>query len=370
MSEFPFTIVESFAPYGNNVDLAFIPGGFWTIYATSSPVVSSFPSYVLPGRRRAAGNISTITPTSPTSPNRAAYRPVPGGGGSQTDYICCRYRTEQFSNTSGMGFGIGGGGTTGGESGNRVFIRFNAVGGITVSSNAFSSFELVPAKFHIGIWYFFEMLLTHNSPGADNLKIWVNGELLYDDTPGGNVGTVNRISLWHFGSNATNGPFMFTDIGYANDLSGPELSLLPMRDVCMMYLVPDADTAQANWLVEPNTNDGFEVLDNIPPSTSEYIYTANAGDKSIFDLEQPLADIAAVRCIAHLYRARKDAEAAAEMVGHILYPPSSVDITGSTNVLPVSFDYRMDFSYTNPATGNAWIPAVLDDLQIGYERTL
>lgn len=124
-------------------------------------------------------------------------------------------------------------------------------------------------------------------------------------------------------------------------------------------LLPDGDTAQADWSIV-GAGSGFQVIDDlVPDDDSTYVAAVNAlGQQSDFDIEDTPPDAEIINAVMSYARARKtdagDADLQISMVSS-----GSVD-DGIVHPITTEWTYWQDIFEVDPDTGVPWTPAALD----------
>lgn len=141
-------------------------------------------------------------------------------------------------------------------------------------------------------WQHVEMKLTfHATTGAAEIRVngqtVINASNINTDGAAGGVAAQVRIGL-DTTPGATPTTWYIDDL-FAWDLSGTYNNDF-IGDKKVYVLVPNADTAAADWT--PNSGStGYTQIDEIPPSSSDYIQGTVVGDISEFELTDLPSDV-------------------------------------------------------------------------------
>lgn len=148
---------------------------------------------------------------------------------------------------------------------------------------------------------------------------------------------------------------------YNNDFVG---------DRRVLTLMPNADTAQADWSLSTGV-DGYALIDDVAPDDdSTYIYTGapgSPGPVSEFDLDDLPGGVASISGVVVVNRSRKtDAGIANLQLGVV---SGSSEAIGSDRAITEAYTYYHDVVETDPDTAAPFTPTAVDALKIKIERT-
>jgi len=243
----------------------------------------------------------------------------------------------------------------------RVFISMDATGHFVVKRGA-TVILTGTGVYNNGLYNYVE--LEYNA-GAGTATLRVNNA---QEATGAcaSIGVVSSFRAGRFGNPGLSGSLFLDDI-VVWDGTGVFTNSFP-GDTAVVLLMPNADTAQADWTPTPGP-DGYTALDNIPPDAAQFIEASNVGDVSTFDVAGGPPSVFQVLGIAHQFRAQKTSAGNGEMRGDLITPFGTAP--GANRVL-VNGTYNsfQDIYETDPNTGFPFDPLDLASLQISYERTL
>jgi len=140
-----------------------------------------------------------------------------------------------------------------------------------------------------------------------------------------------------------------------------------MGSVSVIALTPTSDVA-LNWT--PSSGGvGYSLIDESPPVDTGYISAASPPPAAYKAGQSNLpSSVTSVRGLMTLVRARKtDGGDGSVQVG--LISGASTDL-GADHPVSTAFTYYYDFSETDPATTNPWLPAAVDASNLQINRTL
>ena len=128
-----------------------------------------------------------------------------------------------------------------------------------------------------------------------------------------------------------------------------------------------------NWTPEGDT-EGYDILNNVPPSVGEYIY---AEDDPLPDAYQasisPLPDdVSSVKAVVVRYMAAKndggDASVRSQMISD---PEGTADVAnGTARPITIAQTFWTDIFHTDPKTGAPWLPASVNAANVAIDRTV
>lgn len=220
--------------------------------------------------------------------------------------------------------------------------------------------QTAATQFPVNIFTHLEVKVVNNGGTTSTYEVRQNGVTVLSGTFNLTV-NIGRVRLGQKPSGGGNYPQMYYDNFFIWDTTGTTSnSFLGERNV--YTLLPDADTADADWVLSSGT-DGFALLDNIPPSDTDYIESTAIGDTSSFGMTQlPSTDIVVIG-VQTTVRGLKTGTAASTL---------AVGPTGFTgDPIPLVQDASTrgyDIFEVNPATGLAWLPSEVNDLEVQIER--
>jgi len=134
-------------------------------------------------------------------------------------------------------------------------------------------------------------------------------------------------------------------------------------DVCK----PNADTATEQWSRSAGA-DSYALIDEVPPSDADYIYSEANGQQTLVEVEDwDATDKTAVAVVSWL-RAWKD-PASTQQVKQLLKSGATLDTSAAKDLL-TSAGYEYEIYETDPATSAAWTDGGIDGMQIGVESVI
>jgi len=243
----------------------------------------------------------------------------------------------------------------------RVFISMDATGRFVVKRGT-TTILTGTGIYNNGIYNYVE--LEYNA-GAGTATLRVNNAQEATG-PCTNIGVVASFRAGRFANPGITGTLLLDDV-IVWDGTGVMTNSFP-GDTAVVLLMPEADTAAADWTPTP-AGTGFSRIDNIPPDAAQYIEAATVGDVSTFDVAGGPPSVFQVLGVAHQFRAQKTSAGDGNMRGDLITPFGTAP--GANRVL-VNGTYNsfQDIYETDPNTGQPFDPLDLAALQISYERTL
>lgn len=205
----------------------------------------------------------------------------------------------------------------------------------------------------------------------------VNGVHVYEATgldtkhDTSNVAQIGIGNQNFYGSAGTSGvPFYIDDLYIYNFVgdSAVDTDFVPttdgtgkatnyIGDLQVMYLPPNADTAEDDWV--PSTgSDAYAMVDDLTPNDSDYIYSDAAGELTELALTDLPEDITYIRGLMLLGRMSKADSGA----GMIKFGMKSVAATADSAEFPITVEptYWWKFQNTDPDSTVRWTRASLN----------
>lgn len=242
----------------------------------------------------------------------------------------------------------------------------------------------------LGRWYRIE--LDYNdvagtlTPGVSAFKLYVDGTLVSDQM----CTNINGFSRVRMGTTGTGGTLdWYMDDVAVNDTTGTVQNGLPGPGA-IVHLYPDAAGDNNLWSTAVGgtagaANNFTRVNERTPNDATSYNQTVATGTTTIDDFNLQSAASAGigpadiVTLVSVGIRAGSDNTTAASLVtrlksqaaGTVVESAStSINLNGwSTHKAAVPRLYQLN-SYTDPQSGGAWTPALLDTAQIGYRTNV
>jgi len=231
-------------------------------------------------------------------------------------------------------------------------------GGVTLGTSA----VLVTAA----AWNHFEVYaLIANVGGA--VEVRLNGVTILNLTGIDTQETaLNETSQVVYGSVISTLLIFYLDDLFTWDTTGT-LNNTFIGDKKVYLLLPDADTADADWV--PDTGGvGFSRINEVPPADdASYVEASNAGDISQFGLTDLPPEVVSVQGIYVPGRLRKT-DAGVNNVQSAMVSGVSV-ASGVDRPITTAFTYWPDVFEVDPATSAPWTPAAVNASQLRFTRT-
>lgn len=210
-----------------------------------------------------------------------------------------------------------------------------------------------------GEWHLLEMYVKVDNSGAIQTKIDGIADIDYSgDTQPGTSADSYAIRF-NLGGDITTQPTAYIDDitiatgGWIGDVRYGAA------------LVPTADTAIKWW--EPSTGtDNYALLDELPPSDTDYVSSGSPGAKDLYEMADWSGDSSSeIQFIVDWIRARKGT-AGDQQIRSVIKSGSTESSGGSVD-LSVTYYYYGRILATDPDTSAAWEDAGVDALQAGQE---
>lgn len=148
--------------------------------------------------------------------------------------------------------------------------------------------------------------------------------------------------------------------------SAPTNNLI--SDYALTPLLPNADTAQADWTLSGGV-DGYALVDDTMPgmhdSATTSLSSSTAGHKSLFDFENLSVDPSIIYALIVNVEANKSDGGARTMRAYI--DSNGTTANGDTWTIGTDFEVWSHIWYLDPDTGTAWVQATVNALKAGIE---
>lgn len=209
-----------------------------------------------------------------------------------------------------------------------------------------------------GSWHLVELYVSISDTGAIQSKIDGIADIDYSgDTKPGTGTTINGVN---FEQSYLNSHVYF----YIDDITIATGGWI--GDVRYgAALVPTADTAVKWW--EPSTGtDNYALLDELPPSDTDYVSSGSSGAKDLYEMSDWAGDpTSEIQFIVDWIRAKKDV--AGDQQIRSIIKSGATESSGGSIDLGTVYQYYGRILITNPDTAAAWEDAGIDALQAGQE---
>jgi hypothetical protein len=140
-----------------------------------------------------------------------------------------------------------------------------------------------------------------------------------------------------------------------------------LGDRRVLTLFPNADTAQADWSINGDTN-GYQCIDEASPDgDTTYIASSTAGEISEFGLDDLPGGISAVSGVVLVEMARKTEAGVANTQLSVISGASTT--AGADKPMTEIYTYRQDVFEIDPASAAPFTPSEVNALKVKIERT-
>ncbi len=238
-------------------------------------------------------------------------------------------------------------------------LRAEGDGGITLGTSAVGL--IVP-----NVWHYVELQVSRAVAPSGVFKVYVNGTLVLDVT--GDTQESTASGAFHIGAVGTADALHYFDDVYISS----DASALPSvyGDVKIETLLPDGDTAQADWT--PLSGTGFSNIDDALGTNGDgdttYISDTTLNNKSEFDLGNLSETPTTIAAVSHSSRHSKTDSGTIEYTPYI---DSAGTESAGTATAPADGAYGMvsDVYELDPNTAAAWTTSGVNALKSGVEIT-
>jgi hypothetical protein len=207
-------------------------------------------------------------------------------------------------------------------------------------------------------WFCLQVYLNIASNGG-RLIAYVDATQDVDYT--GNTQATTPANVAHLRLGSGIYPVYFDDVA-VNDTTGSINNSWPGRGG--IYAVrPSGAGAYTEWSVS-GASANWDAVDEVPPSTTDYVYTAEAGKIDTYQA----SDLSAAGSIsAARYYAYAQLNEAGEAGIKPIYYINNTAYEGTAIALEPSWRYASEIVQTSPATGNAWTVSEINAMQLGVK---
>lgn len=215
-------------------------------------------------------------------------------------------------------------------------------------------------------WHLIEWRHQMTSTSAGTTELWVDGTRVInvsgDNTGTANVNVASLVLGVIWGATASTTYFAFDDIA-VNDTAGT-INNGRIYDGRVVLLKPTGAGSNTNQ-TRGGTDSGanWSQVDELPPSMTDYVYSATAGTRDTYALQDLPAGAWAVNCCEVLaYGQNNDTN------------PGSLGLTvksgattneGSAQAMATTAQYFRQLYETDPATTAAWSTSAVNALEAG-----
>jgi hypothetical protein len=268
-----------------------------------------------------------------------------------------------------MRHGTGGGGTTNkslfrirSATADLIVIRLNSTGTglkLKVAGTDQDDSDAVPIDeyYHLG----FDVKIDGSSGWA---KVYVNGIEVMSFT--GNTGTA-QITNCAIGPQSASGGdslgALYIDNLYIDDSTGESVAVAPPI-LRFHWITPDSNGNYNDWT--PSSGSGYQCVDEVPPSDSDYVETAASGNQDSYGCTTiTLGTNETIEAVIPVVRAKREGASEKIKLGTRL---SSTDSVGSEQGLGTSYAYLFERQTTKPG-GGSWGQSDIDSVEVLIESS-
>lgn len=215
-------------------------------------------------------------------------------------------------------------------------------------------------------WYHVEAILD---TVADTFELRIEGiPVLTADT----LAIADTISQIFIGTRVTNTsavhPFYWKDMVVYNG-DGTENN--DFLGTCLVVGSEDTADVALNWTPSTGTT-GSAILSNLPPNDAEYITAPNPPPAAyVCEMSDLPPDVTSVKGIMTFVRAAKTDGGDANLQIGVISDPTGVPATGlgANRPITIAQTYWRDWFETDPKTGDPWLPAAVNAVNMQIDRT-
>jgi hypothetical protein len=211
-------------------------------------------------------------------------------------------------------------------------------------------------------WFCLQVYLNIASSGG-RLIAYIDATQDVDYTGNTQATTPANVAFLRLGTSSVYGlPSVYFDDVAVNDTTGSINNSWPGRGG--IYAVrPSGAGAYTDWSVS-GASANWDAVDEVPPSTTDYVYTAEAGKIDTYQASDlsTVGSISAVR-----YYAYAQLNEAGEAGIKPIYYINNTAYEGTAMALEPSWRYTSEIVQTSPATGNAWTVSEINAMQLGVK---
>lgn len=205
------------------------------------------------------------------------------------------------------------------------------------------------------------------SATVGTVEVRVDGVVVLN-LSGLNIGAAGAAGVaWHQTDDADSGDAAipwYIDSVFAWDSAGTNNTFLGPYGV--YTLMPTADTAIADWTKSAGV-DGFALIDEVPPNTTDYIEAIAAGDESQFAYENLPGDVVSVKAVQTTPMIKKSDTGLGNVQVSIF--SDATYAAGADRPVTTAYVYYHDVHDLDPDGAVAWTPTAVNALQVMFDRT-
>lgn len=217
-----------------------------------------------------------------------------------------------------------------------------------------------------GSWFHLEARAVI-SDTVGSVEVRLNGETIVtvsgvDTNPASGLGEISQIAI---GNNTPGLAFRYDDV-FVWDTTGTDNNDF-FGDRRVFTLMPTANGALDEWAKSSGTS-AFDLLDEVPADgDTSYIYAAAADAQTSITFGDLPADIITVSGVQTVLQAKKTEAGTCNVKLGVISDGDTLE--GDDHAIGVSYGYIHDVFELDPATGEAWLPAAVNDVAMLIDRT-
>lgn len=140
--------------------------------------------------------------------------------------------------------------------------------------------------------------------------------------------------------------------------------------VSVRDLYPTADVTQGGWALSSGTL-AYQLVDETTPNDADFVQSGLAPTAAIeFSFSDLPIDVTSVRAVTMIMRAFNSAAGDGEIQMTATPDGGTSNDAGLEHFLTSTPTYYWDHSELSPASGVAWTPTEVNNIQVSYNRTL
>jgi hypothetical protein len=222
----------------------------------------------------------------------------------------------------------------------------------------------------VDAWHLIDWRSQITSPSAGITEVWLDGARLINFS-GDNVASANanvqELRLGHTASGATTmanpGSYVAFDDIAINDIAGT-INNGQIGDG-RIYLLKPNGAGSTTALTRGGTDSGanWSQVDELPPSMTDYVYSATVGTRDLYTLEDVPAGSWTVNCCEVLAYGQNNDTGTGSL--GLTVKSGATTNEGTAQNLVMSAQYFRQLYETDPATSTAWTVAAVSALEAG-----